>query len=154
MVLKFKQKVDGIPLEIEVDQLDGSVKTVNLFVATDEQSLLEIMETANTIKDDNQKIKEKYPALNREVDDEDLDSFKEVISGVTEIFKHNYDELFGAGTYDRLTDAGLSLFKLIPLLDDLADAVAGELQSMTAENKKKSDKRKADLLIKNKKKQK
>lgn len=154
MVLKFKQKVDGIPLEVEVDQLDGSIKTVKLFVATNEQSLLELMEMANTIKNETQETKEKYPALNHDVNEEDLGSMKEVVSGVTEIIKNNYDKLFGAGAYDQLSAAGLGLLKLIPLLDELTDAVGQELQSMTAENKKKSDKRKADLLIKNKNKQK
>jgi len=99
-------------------------------------------------------LKVKYPALNKQIDDEDIEGFREVVKGATELVKANYDELFGEGTYNKLSEAGLGLLKLIPLLTDLTDGLTEELESKVAENQKKANKRRADLLIKNKKKQK
>lgn len=154
MVLKFQQEVDGIPLEVAVKQLDGTNKIVSLFISTDAESIADLMDKTDSIKAKAEELKVKYPALNKPIDDEDVEGFREVIKGATELVKANYDELFGEGTYDELSESGLGLLKLIPLLTDLTDGLTEELESKFAENQKKSDKRKADLLIKNKKKQK
>lgn len=154
MVLKFEEQVDGIPLEISVKQTDGSNKVIPLFVATDENSLVELIDKSDATKNKAKKIIAKYPALSNDIDDDDMDQLKEAIKGATELMRENYDEMFGKGTYQELADAGLGLMKLIPLLSDLTDGLSEELEKVLNENKNKSDKRKAERLIKNKKKRK
>lgn len=154
MVLRFEQKVDGIPLEVAVQQRDGSEKLVSLFVATDEKSLVELLDKSNEIKVKTEEISKKYPVLGTGIEDENTEQLKEAIQGATELVKANYDDLFGEGTYQKLSEAGLGLLKLIPLLDKLADGVSEEIENEQSENTKKSNDRKAQRLIRNKKKRK
>lgn len=154
MVLRFEQKVDGIPLEVAVQQRDGSEKLVSLFVATDEKSLVELLDKSNEIKVKTEEISKKYPVLGTGIEDENTEQLKEAIQGATELVKANYDDLFGEGTYQKLSEAGLGLLKLIPLLDKLADGVSEEIENEQSENTKQSNDRKAQRLIRNKKKRK
>lgn len=154
MVLRFEQKVDGIPLEVAVQQRDGSEKLVSLFVATDEKSLVELLDKSNEIKVKTKEISKKYPVLETGIEDENTEQLKEAIQGATELVKANYDDLFGEGTYQKLSEAGLGLLKLIPLLDKLADGVSEEIENEQSENTKQSNDRKAQRLIRNKKKRK
>ncbi|WP_308902520.1 hypothetical protein [Latilactobacillus curvatus] len=157
MVLKFKQKADGVPVEIDVEQPDGTVKTINLFLATNENNLTEIMDKASRIQDEAKDIMKRYPALNNGIDDieeNDVHGLKEIITGATELIRKNYDDLFGEGTFDKLSSAGLGLIKLMPLLDELSISVFEEAKKEADKANKESDKRKAELLMKAKKKRK
>lgn len=154
MVLKFKQKVDGVPVEIDVEQADGTVETVNLFLATNENNLTEIMDKASRVQDEAKDIMKRYPALTNEVDENDVNGLKEIIAGATEFIRKNYDDLFGEGTFNKLSNAGLGLIKLMPLLDELSTSVFEEAKKEADKANKESDKRKAALLMKAKKKRK
>lgn len=154
-ILEFNQQADVIPLAINVEQLDGTSKIVSLSVSTNTDSIVELMEKVNSINSEAKNFVAKYPALSKkEFDDANIEEFKEANEGISEWYKLQYDALFGEGAYQKLYDAGLGVIKLVPLLEDLTEGIGEELQNKVAENQKKSDKRKADLLIKNKKKQK
>lgn len=153
--LEFNQQADVIPLHINVEQLDGSNKIVSLSVSTNTDSIVELIEKVNSINSESKNFVAKYPALSKEkFDDANVEEFKEANEGISEWYRLQYDTLFGEGAYQKLYDAGLGVMKLVPLLEDLTDGIGEELQSKVDENRKKSAKRKADLLIKNKKKQK
>lgn len=153
--LKFEEKVDGIPVIIDVKQTNGDVKTVDLFFATNDQSLIDLTEKAQQINEKTKEISKKYPALGKElaeIDDDDFEANRELIKGLAEAVKLNYDEMFGEGTYNRLADAGLGVKTLLPKLEVISGAIKDQLDSENEETKKQSAKRKAERLIKNKKK--
>lgn len=153
--LKFNQSADVIPLEINVEQMDGSSKIVSLSISTNTDSLVELVEKINSINDEAKNIAAKYPVLKKkDFDGDNIAEVKEANEGVLEWYRIQYDALFGEGSYQKLYDAGLGLMKLAPLLEDLTDGISEEVQLKITESQKKSNKRKADLLIKNKKKQK
>ncbi|MGR3742113.1 hypothetical protein [Companilactobacillus sp. DQM5] len=151
--LNFKAQQEGIPFNVEVEQMNGSTKLVQVFLKTDENSLIELMNKANEINEKTKDISKKYPAINEELSEDNVEKIEEAVKGVTEFVKTNYDELFGEGSYQKFVDAGLSLRKLIPLLDDMSEAATKQLEEDNKESKKKSDKKKANALINKKKKQ-
>lgn len=150
-VIKFQEERDGIPMEVDVKQPDGKLQTVSLFFATDENALTGLFNKVNKVQADIKDIQAKYPALNEELSDQDMEQFQQAITGASELVKVNYDEIFGEGTYQRLSDAGLGFLKLIPLLDKMTGAIAERLEEMGTEQKQNSQKTKAELLIKKKK---
>lgn len=141
-----------IPIGVQDKDDPTKIHEFNLQVDISDKALRDYEKQNAETKQTLANIRDKYADV---MSDEEIDdaNISKVVDGVTEMLRTLFDNDFGAGTYDKIANAGggNSFINMLDLYDQASDYIEDQVQQKVTKFERKSKNKQAKYLKKRKK---